>query len=99
MKKNKFYSYRELHEKWMKNPRFRRAWEDLEPEYQVARAMIAARIKKKMSQAELARKAKTGQAAISRLENMNASPSLGFLKRVAKALDTKIQIQFLPPAN
>ena len=45
MNKKKFYSYQELHEKWMKNPRFRRAWEDIEPESQVARAIIAARIK------------------------------------------------------
>ena len=80
----------------MKNSGFRRAWKELEPEYQIAKAIISARIKKKMSQAELAIKVKTGQAAISRLENMNASPSLAFLKRLANALDTKIQIQFLP---
>lgn len=93
MKKKKFYSHRELHQKWMKDPGYRREYEKLQPEFQIARAIIAARIREKMTQEELARKAKTGQAVISRLENMNASPSLGLLKRIAKALNTKIQIQ------
>jgi len=45
-----------------------------------------------MSQEELARKAKTGQAVISRLEGMNAKPSLSLLERIARALNTKISI-------
>ena len=54
--------------------------------------MIDARIEQKMTQEELARRAKTGQAVISRLEGMNARPSLSLLTRVARALSTKIQI-------
>jgi transcriptional regulator with XRE-family HTH domain len=54
--------------------------------------MIGARLKKKMTQEDLAKKVGTGQAVISRLEGMNASPSLSLLKRVASALDTKITI-------
>jgi hypothetical protein len=33
-----------------------------------------------------------GQAIISRLEGMNASPSLALLKRIAEALGTKFEI-------
>jgi len=76
----------------MKDPEFRREYEALEPEFQIARQMIGARIKKKISQEELAKKVGTGQAVISRLEGMNASPSLSLLKRVARALDIKIQL-------
>ena len=94
MKKNiyKLISAEEAHKKWMKDPRYRREYENLQPEFEIARQMIGARIKKKMSQEELAKKMGTGQAVISRLEGMNASPSLSLLKRVASAFEKKITI-------
>jgi|SRR3989344_1777827 len=91
-KKYKLISAEELHKKWMKNPGYRREYEKLQPEFEIASQMIEARLKKKISQEELAKKVGTGQAVISRLEGMNASPSLSLLKRVASALGTKITI-------
>ncbi len=76
----------------MKDSEFRREYEKLEPEFQIARQMMAARLKKKMSQQDLAKKAGTGQAVISRLEGMNAKPSLSLLKRIAEALETEISL-------
>lgn len=76
----------------MKSPKFRREYEKLEPEFQIARQMIGARIKKKMSQQELARKANTGQAVISRLEGMNGRPSISLLARIAQALGVPITV-------
>lgn len=92
MKKRKFYTHEEMHKDWMKDPRYREAYDDLEAEFQIARQMIDARLKRKMSQEELARRAKTGQAVISRLEGMNARPSISLLQRVARALNTKFNI-------
>jgi len=82
--------------KLMKNPEFRREWEALEPEYQLKREIIGARIRKKMTQEELAKKAGTAQAVISRLENMTVKPSLALLERVAKALDSRLVIKLKP---
>lgn len=92
MKQKKFYSHEELHRKWMKDPEYRREYDKLETEFQIARQIIGARLKKKMSQEQLAKKVNTGQAVISRLEGMNGKPSISLLERVAKALDTKINI-------
>ncbi len=92
MKQKKFYTHEELHEKWMKDPEFKREYEALQPEYEIACQMIEARLKRKMSQEELAKKAGTGQAVISRLEGMNAKPSISLLIRVARALQTKFTI-------
>ncbi len=78
----------------LKNPEFKKAWEASEAEYQVSRALIAARIKDKLSQGELAKKAHTTQAVISRLENMSANPSVGLLQKIAQALNVKLKIQF-----
>lgn len=92
MRQKKFYSHEELHRKWMKDPEYRREYEKLEIEFQIARQIIGARIKRKMSQEELAEKAGTGQAVISRLEGMNAKPSISLLERIARALNTKIRV-------
>ncbi|MBI2590273.1 MAG: helix-turn-helix transcriptional regulator [Candidatus Blackburnbacteria bacterium] len=45
-----------------------------------------------MFQEQLAKKVGTGQAVISRLEGINAKPSISLLRRVAQALGTKIQV-------
>ncbi|KKQ76338.1 hypothetical protein A3A54_02810 [Candidatus Curtissbacteria bacterium RIFCSPLOWO2_01_FULL_39_62] len=90
--RRKWISHGELKADLMKDPGFRREYKKLEPEFQIARQIIGARIKKKMSQEDLAKKAGTGQAVVSRLEGMNAKPSLSLLSRIARALDTKINI-------
>lgn len=91
-KTTKLISAESLHRKWMKDPEYRREYEKLEPEFQIARQIIGARIKQKMTQEELAKRAGTGQAVISRLEGMNAKPSISLLQRVAQALETKIKV-------
>ncbi len=76
----------------LKNPRFKKEWEDSEAEAQLACKLIEARLRKHMSQRDLAKKVGTSQAAISRIESMNGNPSLSFLKRISAALGTKLQI-------
>ena len=91
-KQSQTIPYEVWKKKVLSDPKVKKAYDDLEPEFQVASQMIEARLKKKMSQQKLARKVGTGQAVISRLEGMNAHPSLSLLSRVAHALGTKIQI-------
>jgi len=80
--------------KQLKNPKFKKEWVKLEPQYQITRELIKARIEGKVSQRELARKAKTTQAVISRVENMTVSPSIGLLQRIANALNKKLEVKF-----
>lgn len=95
-KKTKLISAEELHKEWMEDPKYCREYEKLETEFQIARQIIGARIKKKMSQEELARRASTGQAVISRLEGMNGKPSISLLEKIARALNTKISVTINP---
>ncbi|MBI3343128.1 helix-turn-helix transcriptional regulator [Candidatus Gottesmanbacteria bacterium] len=92
MKNKQFYTHAELHKRWMKDPEFRREYDNLEAEFQIARQMIGARLKRNMTQQELAKRVHTGQAVISRLEGMNGKPSISLLERIARALNTKFQI-------
>lgn len=92
--KNKFYyTFEDDLKERLKNPKFKKAWEETEVEYQLARQLIEKRLAKKMSQRDLAKRVKTSQAVISRLETMNENPSLSLLKRLAQALGVKINLQ------
>lgn len=93
---NKLYTLNEDLEKRLKDPEFRKLWEASEIEYLLAKKLIERRLKSKLSQRELARKANTTQAVISRVESMNSNPSLDLLKRLAKALDSRLEIRLLP---
>jgi DNA-binding XRE family transcriptional regulator len=63
----------------------------------IARKIYELRTKAKFSQAELARKVGTTQSVISRLEDTGYDGhSLEMLRRIASALEKRIEIRFLP---
>lgn len=78
----------------MKNPVFEKAYEESELEYQIARALIKARIERGYTQKQLAEKLNTKQSVISRVENAKTVPSLSLLKRLAEVLGASLQVQF-----
>lgn len=88
------YTFQDDLKERLKDPEFKKEWEDSELEYQLGRKLIEARLKQKLSQRELAKRVGTSQAAIARIEGMDANPSLHLLKRIAAALNTKLQISF-----
>ena len=95
MMKNKlYYTFEDDLKERLKDPEFRKVWEETEPEFLLAKELIRKRLQKKMSQRQLAKKLKTSQAVISRIETMSANPSLSLLKRIAKALDVNLQVGF-----
>ena len=81
-------------EEQLKDPEFKREWEKSEAAYQITRELIRARIAGKVSQRQLAQKAGTTQAVISRIENMTVSPSIGLVQRIANSLGKKLEIKF-----
>jgi len=94
--RKKYYTFEDHLKESMKDPEFRDAYLESQPEYEIVGKIIQARIQKGVNQAILAKKMKTGQSAISRLESGTANPSLNFLKRLAKALDSRLEIRFIP---
>lgn len=94
MNKAKNVTWREYRKKLVRDPEVRKELIKIEPEYQLARSLIAARIKSKLTQAEIAKRAKTNQASISRLETGTSKPSMSFLERVAAALGGRLMVRF-----
>ena len=87
-------NFRQHKQQLLKNTKVRKEYERLEPEFQLAQSLIKARLKKGWSQAELARRVGMQQPNIARLEGGNYDRvSLPTLKKVARALGTKIEIK------
>lgn len=87
--------YSEIKNKYLADPETAKAYQDLEPEYQLICAIIEAREEKNISQQELADATGIDRADISKIENGNANPSLKTIKRVAEGLGKKVEIRFV----
>ena len=86
--------FNELRKKWRKDPKYLKAYEELDPEFALARELIVARVKAGLSQEELARKMGTSQPTVARLETGH-KPSLKTLERYAKAVGMKVDIHLV----
>jgi len=87
-------TYKELKAKYLKDPEVKRAYDALEAEYQAISKIIELRLKKKMTQKELAEKIGTKQSAVSRFENNLSNPTISFLAKIASAFNKKLVIDF-----
>jgi transcriptional regulator with XRE-family HTH domain len=86
----------ELHQNWMKEPKYRKAHDGLEDEFALAKAVIAARNRAGLTQAELAIKMGTTQPVVARMEGGRVQPSLRTLHRLAQATGSRLSIRFEP---
>ena len=87
---------KEYKEKKMKEPAFAEAYAELQPEMNVIRAMIDARISRNMTQKDLSERTGIAQAEISKLENGTRNPSVKLLQRLADGMGMVLNITFTP---
>ena len=80
----------------MQNEQFAKEYEAIQPELDVIRAMIDARLAKNLTQKELAERTGINQADISKIENGTRNPSLKLLQRIAEGMDMVLKIEFVP---
>lgn len=85
----------ELKKRLMDDPAFALEYEKADAEFAIIEALVEARMKAKLSQAELARRIGTTQSAIARLEGGGISPSISTLRRYAEATGSKLQIELV----
>lgn len=93
---NKMSEFRDLLNEQLKDPEFKKEWDDIQPEMDVIRAMIDNRIAQNLTQKELAERTGINQADISKLENGTRNPSLKMLKRLAAGMGMALKIEFVP---
>lgn len=86
--------------KVLKRKGFRRAYEDLEEEYRLAREMLAARSRFGLTQEAVAELMGTTKSAVSRLEAAGKhAPSLTTLKKYAHAVGCRLEIKLVPDSQ
>lgn len=88
----------DMHKKWLKEPKYKQAFEALEEEFALAAAVIDVRNRAGLTQEELARKMGTTQPAVARLESGRIHPSMRTLERLAEATGSRLLIRFEPRA-
>lgn len=83
-------------ERKMQDPEFSKAYEEIQPEMKVIRAIIEARISQNLTQKELSERTGIAQTEISRLENGTRNPSIKLLQRLADGMGMVLNITFTP---
>lgn len=81
---------------WRRDPAYVKAYDALEDEFALAKAMIEARAQAGLTQEQLAQRMKTTQAVIARLESGRVKPSTRTLERFAAATGMRLRISFEP---
>ena len=82
----------DLHKKWLKDPKYRRQYAALWGEFSLVGALIEARTRAGLTQQQVARRMKTTQAVIARLEGGGSKPSTRTLERYAHATGSRLRI-------
>ena len=80
----------------LQDEEFRKEYESMQPEFDVIKAMVAARTSQNLTQKELAERTGIHQADISKLENGTRNPSLNLLKRLAEGMGMALKVEFIP---
>ena len=89
----------ELTNELLEDEEFRHEYAKIQPELDITRAILDARIKAGITQEELSLRSGISQADISRLENGNRNPSINLLKKLAEAMNSTLKIEFIPKIN
>ena len=85
-----------LKKKWRGEPEFRNVYEDLRPEFAIARQFIAARQRAGLSQAVVASRMGTTQSVVARLESGSRLPAMRSLLRYADAIGCRVDVRLKP---
>lgn len=83
--------FKDIKNKWMKDPEFVEEYEALAPEFAVARTLISARSQAGMTQADVAEKMNVTQSRIAKMEG-GINVSVEALQRYAIATGTTLKI-------
>ncbi len=85
-------NFNEFKKELLKNKKVVKEYEKLTPRYLIVSELITARLKKGITQKELAEKIGTKQSAIARLEAGNINPTLGFIEKAASVMGYKLKV-------
>lgn len=81
-------------EKQVSDPEFREEYEGMRSEFELKRALIAARTSQHLTQKELSQRSGVRQSNISRIESGTTSPTVATLQALAAGMGKRLVISF-----
>lgn len=87
---------KEYKETRMQDSDFAKEYTEIQPELNVIRALIDARISQNLTQKELSERTGIAQTEISKLENGTRNPSIRLLQRLADGMGMVLNVSFTP---
>lgn len=83
-------------EKQMQDPEFAKAYDEIQPEMSIIRALVDARTSQNLTQRELSERTGIAQTEISKLEHGTRNPSIKLLQRLADGMGMVLNVTFTP---
>jgi ribosome-binding protein aMBF1 (putative translation factor) len=89
-----FIDFDDILKKELKNPEFKKHYDEYGKQLEIAYQILQLRKKKNISQAQLAKKIGTKQSNIARMESGQQNFSIDILEKIAEALGCNVKIMF-----
>jgi predicted transcriptional regulator len=90
---SKTIPFKEMAKEWKKDAKYKKEYESLKAEFEIARELIHARVRAHLTQVEVAKRMGTTQSAVARLESGTRSISLKTLEKYAEATGSHLRIR------
>jgi DNA-binding XRE family transcriptional regulator len=89
-------TFKDFKQKALQDPDVRKEYENLKPIFEIKKQLIEARLKRGLTQEELAKRLGTKKSNISRIESLNNTvlPNLKTLIKYSEALNSELKISF-----
>lgn len=83
----------DLEKQLLSDPEVKKEYDKLQPRYTLISQLIKVRMKKGLTQKQLAERVGTKQSAIARIESGNANISIAILEKLTQALGSQLIIK------
>ena len=88
--------WKKVREELLNEPTVKELYDELEPEFSVARQLIALRKTTGLNQREFSKKAGIQQPQLARIESAKQAPKLDTLAKLAATADCSVEVRFVP---
>ena len=92
VKKTEYIPFSKVRRDLLRDKQVKQSYDDTQLKYEIIRKVLDARIKTGLTQMELAKRVGTTQSAIARFESGTGNPTLSFVQKVTRALNTEVKI-------
>lgn len=89
----KVKTFRQFRKESLKRPGVRKAMGDIDFEFQIVEAIIRARMRKGVTQKQLAERIGIAQSALARFESGKINPTLSFVKKITQGLGLRLIVK------